>query len=104
MDDALNWTIPKWFMFLSRTARNSCSGRECLPFLSRVGRAVKYLETRPPGEVTVFQILDQEGPCQNGAWHDAAPVIFGRLGAADAVVAWPTAKNNTRVRVTASAQ
>ena len=55
---------------------------------------MKYLETRPPGEVTVFQILDQGGPCQNGAWHDAAPIIFERLGAADVVVAWPTAGNN----------
>ena len=75
-------------------AKRVCSGRECLPFLSMVGKAVKYLETRPPGEVTVFQILDQGGPCQNGAWYDAAPIIFERLGEADAVVAWPTARNN----------
>ena len=75
-------------------AKRVCSGRECLPFMSMVGKAVKYLETRPPGEVTVFQILDQGGPCQNGAWHDAAPIILERLGVADAVVAWPTAKNN----------
>lgn len=75
-------------------AKSVCSGRECLPFLSMVGKAVKYLETRTPGEVTVFQILDQEGPCQNGAWHDAAPIIFERLGVANALVAWPTAKNN----------
>ena len=59
-----------------------------------VGKAVKYLETRPRGEVTVFQLIDQEGPCQIGAWYDAAPVIFERLGERDAVVAWPTAKNN----------
>ncbi len=75
-------------------AKRVCSGRECLPFVSMVGKALKYLETRPPGEVTVFQILDQGGPCQNGAWHDAAPIIFERLGVADALVAWPTAKNN----------
>jgi predicted nucleotide-binding protein (sugar kinase/HSP70/actin superfamily) len=75
-------------------ARRVCSGRECLPFLSMAGKAVKYLETRPPGEVTVFHLLDQGGPCQNGAWHDTAPIIFERLGATDAVVAWPTARNN----------
>jgi len=75
-------------------AKRVCSGRECLPFLSMVGKAVKYLETRPPGEVTVFQLLDQEGPCQIGAWYDAAPIIFERLGEANAVVAWPTPKNN----------
>ena len=75
-------------------AKRVCSGRECLPFLSMVGKAVRYLETRQPGEVTVFQMLDQEGPCQIGAWYDAAPIIFERLGEANAVVAWPTPKNN----------
>ena len=75
-------------------AKRVCSGRECLPFLAMVGKAVRYLETRPPGEVTVFQLLDQEGPCQIGAWYDAAPIIFERLGEENAVVAWPTPKNN----------
>ena len=75
-------------------AKRVCSGRECLPFLSMVGKAVKYLETRPQGEVTVFHLLDQEGPCQNGAWHDAVPIIFERLGEGEALVAWPTARNN----------
>jgi predicted CoA-substrate-specific enzyme activase len=75
-------------------AKRVCSGRECLPFLSMVGKAVKYLETRPRGEFTVFQLLDQEGPCQIGAWYDAAPVIFERLGEGNALVAWPTPKNN----------
>ena len=55
---------------------------------------MQYLKTRPRGEVTVFHILDQEGPCQNGAWHDAASIIFERFGETDALVAWPTAKNN----------
>jgi predicted nucleotide-binding protein (sugar kinase/HSP70/actin superfamily) len=89
------------FVFLPNTnaetlqyAKKVCSGRECLPFLSMVGKAVRYLETRPRGEVTVFQLIDQEGPCQIGAWYDAAPVIFERLGEQDAVVAWPTPKNN----------
>jgi predicted CoA-substrate-specific enzyme activase len=75
-------------------AKKVCSGRECLPFQAMVGKVVKYLETRPPGEVTVFQLLDQEGPCQIGAWYDAAPIILERLGEGNAVVAWPTARNN----------
>jgi len=75
-------------------AKRVCSGRECLPFMAMVGKAVKYLENRAPGEVTVFQLLDQEGPCQIGGWYDAAPIIFERLGEPNAVVAWPTAKNN----------
>ncbi len=75
-------------------AKRVCSGRECLPFLSMAGKAVKYLESRPAGEVTVFHLLDQDGPCQNGAWHEAAPIIFERLGESHALVAWPTARNN----------
>jgi predicted nucleotide-binding protein (sugar kinase/HSP70/actin superfamily) len=77
-----------------RAARRVCSGRECLPFLAMVGKAVQYLETRPPGEVTVFHLFDQDGPCQNAAWFDAAPLLFERLGVPDAVVAWPTPKND----------
>ena len=34
------------------------------------------------------------GARQIGGWYDAAPIIFERLGEANAVVAWPTAKNN----------
>jgi hypothetical protein len=59
-----------------------------------IGKAVKYLETREPGEFTIFQLIDQEGPCQIGAWYDAARLIFGRLGETNALVAWPTARNN----------
>jgi predicted nucleotide-binding protein (sugar kinase/HSP70/actin superfamily) len=75
-------------------SRRVCSGRECLPFQAMVGKVVKYLETRPPGEVTVFHLLDQEGPCQNGAWYDAAPVILERMGEMNSVVTWATARNN----------
>jgi predicted nucleotide-binding protein (sugar kinase/HSP70/actin superfamily) len=74
--------------------RRVCSGRECLPFQAMVGKVVKYLETRPPGEVTVFHLLDQDGPCQNGAWYDAAPIILERMGEMNSVVAWATARNN----------
>jgi predicted CoA-substrate-specific enzyme activase len=77
-----------------RCARKVCSGRECLPFLSMIGKVVQYLETRPPGEVTVFHLLEQEGPCQIGAWYDAAPILFEHLGEENALVAWPTARNN----------
>jgi predicted CoA-substrate-specific enzyme activase len=75
-------------------ARRVCSGRECLPFLSMMGKVVSHLETRPPGEVTVFHLLEQEGPCQIGAWYDAAPAIFEQLGEQNAVVAWPEGRNN----------
>ena len=77
-----------------RCARKVCSGRECLPFLSMIGKVVRYLETRARGEVTVFHLLEQEGPCQIGGWYDAAPILFERLREENALVAWPTAKNN----------
>ena len=77
-----------------RCAKKVCSGRECLPFLSMIGKVVGYLETRAPDEVTVFHLLEQEGPCQIGGWYDAAPILFERLGEENALVAWPTARNN----------
>ena len=90
-----NWTFtPNTTAETLQYAKRVCSGRECLPFLAMLGKAVKYLETRVPGEVTVFQLLDQEGPCQVGAWHHAATILLERLGEQNALVAWPTANNN----------
>ena len=77
-----------------QAARRVCSGRECLPFLSMMGKAVTYLQSRDPNEVTLFHLLEQEGPCQIGAWHDAAPLIFHRLGARNAFPVWPRIDNN----------
>jgi len=76
-----------------QAARSVCSGRECLPFLSMMGKAARHLESRPAGEVTVFHLLEQEGPCQIGSWFDAAAIAFERLGFDDAVVAWPSIHN-----------
>lgn len=77
-----------------QAARKVCSGRECLPFLAMLGKIVLYLEKRPPGEVTLFHFLEQEGPCQIGNWYDAAEVIFRRLGASNAFTVWPRMANN----------
>jgi len=59
-----------------------------------IGKVVSYLEKRSPGEVTVFHLLELEGPCQLGAWYNAAPIIFEQLGEENALVTWPTVKNN----------
>lgn len=75
-------------------ARKVCSGRECLPFLAMIGKVVAHLETRPAGEVTVFHLLEQEGPCQIGNWYDAFSMILKRLGEDDAAAVWPTINNN----------
>ncbi|MDD5701337.1 MAG: acyl-CoA dehydratase activase-related protein, partial [Dehalococcoidales bacterium] len=93
----LGWksmTTPDMTFETLQKARRVCSGRECLPFLAMMGKVIHHLETRPDGEFTVFHLLDQEGPCQNGNWHDALPMVVERLGKSDAVGAWPTLKNN----------
>jgi len=87
-------TLPFTDAHILQAARRVCSGRECLPFLSMMGKAVLYLERRAPGEVTLFHLLEQEGPCQIGNWFDAAALIFRRLGAHDAYPVWPRLQNN----------
>jgi predicted nucleotide-binding protein (sugar kinase/HSP70/actin superfamily) len=87
-------TTPDMTFETLQKARLVCSGRECLPFLAMTGKVIQYLESRPEGEFTVFHLLDQEGPCQNGSWHDALPIIVERLGKTDAVGVWPTIRNN----------
>ena len=79
---------------IMQAARRVCSGRECLPFLSMAGKIVRYLDTRDPNEVTVFHLLECEGPCQIGNWFDAVDIIFRRLGVRNAFPAWPRIDNN----------
>lgn len=86
--------LPNTNVEILRSARKVCSGRECLPFLSMIGKVVSYLEKRLPGEVTVFHLLELQAPCQLGAWYDAAPIIFEQLGEEEALVVWPTPGNN----------
>ncbi len=93
----LGWkvsTTPHTNFETLQKARTVCSGRECLPFLAQIGKVVDYLESRSPGEVTVFHLLDQEGPCQVGNWYDAFKIILERLGHDDAVAVYPTILNN----------
>jgi predicted CoA-substrate-specific enzyme activase len=86
--------LPNTSAEILRAARKVCSGRECLPFLSMIGKVVSYLEKRTPGEVTAFHLLELEGPCQLGAWYDAAPLMFEQLGEENALVTWPNNRNN----------
>ncbi len=56
-----------------RHARELCSGRECLPCASITGSIyTDMLKNRGKDEITVYYNLDQDGPCQNGAW----PVVW----------------------------
>ncbi len=94
---ALGWkvsTTPHTSFETLQKARTVCSGRECLPFLAQIGKVVAHLRSRPPGEVTVFHLLDQEGPCQVGNWYDAFKIILERLDHDDAVAVYPTILNN----------
>ena len=94
---SLGWravTTPDMGHETLRRARTVCTGRECLPFLAMIGTMLQYVDDRPTGEVTVFHLLEQEGPCQIGNWFDATALILERLNVDDAVVAWPTNKNN----------
>lgn len=86
--------LPNTSAEILRSARKVCSGRECLPFLSMIGKVVSYLEKRLPGEVTVFHLLELQAPCQLGAWYDAAPIMLEQLGEENALVVWPTPGNN----------
>jgi len=77
-----------------QAARKVCSGRECLPFLAMIGKLVLYLENRDPNEVTLFHMLEQEGPCQIGNWFDASHILFQRMGVKNAFTVWPRIENN----------
>ena len=63
-----------------------CSGRECIPLIATVGAALKDLEqARAADEITIYLTLDQEGPCQNGAWPLVWQVFVERLKARNVI-------------------
>jgi len=93
----MGWKVKQTHMMdakILQAARKVCSGRECLPFLAMVGKLVLYLENRDPNEVTLFHMLEQEGPCQIGNWFDASHVIFQRMGVKNTFTVWPRIENN----------
>ncbi len=62
-------------------AREICSGRECIPMTAMAGEALKDLrERRDDDEITFYFSLDQQGPCQNGAWPAVWETFTRRLG------------------------
>ncbi|HTP30468.1 MAG TPA: acyl-CoA dehydratase activase [Anaeromyxobacteraceae bacterium] len=95
--ETLGWRAvapPSMSPEIMQRARRVCSGRECLPFQAMMGKVVAHLETRSPGEMSVFHLLEMEGPCQSGNFFDAMRSAVTQLGCDDAVAAWPTVKNN----------
>lgn len=50
-------------------AKQICSGRECIPMTAMTGAMVKDIRRhRLKDDIGIYFTLDQEGPCQNGAW------------------------------------
>ena len=77
-------------------ARKLCSGRECVPMTATAGATLEDLEVRRgDDEITIYFTLDQEGPCQNGAWPLVWETFAGRLGRKNAIFGvWPNTRNN----------
>jgi predicted CoA-substrate-specific enzyme activase len=60
-----------------QAARRLCSGRECVPMTAMVGATLEDVSLRRGhDEITIYLGLDQEGPCQNGAW----PLVWDTFG------------------------
>jgi predicted nucleotide-binding protein (sugar kinase/HSP70/actin superfamily) len=77
-------------------ARNLISGRECLVFVAVVGNTYRdIMERRPENEISVYYCLDEEGPCENGAWPLVWETFGKRIGRKNIVYcAHPSMKNN----------
>jgi predicted nucleotide-binding protein (sugar kinase/HSP70/actin superfamily) len=79
-----------------QAARRLCSGRECVPMTATVGATLEDADTRRGGdEITIYFTLDQEGPCQNGAWPLVYDTFGERLGLRNVICGvWPNAENH----------
>ncbi len=77
-------------------ARKLCSGRECVPMTATAGATLEDMHTRrKDDEITIYFTLDQEGPCQNGAWPLVWETFGKRLDLGNVICGvWPYAQNN----------
>jgi len=77
-------------------SRQLGSGRECLPSAAIAGATLKdILQNRRPDEISVYYNLDQDGPCQNGAWTVLWEAYKKRIDLSNvAFLAWPNIKTN----------
>jgi len=75
-------------------ARKVCSGRECIPMTAMTGAIVDDIQNkRNPDEISIYFSLDQEGPCQNGAWPIIWNVFSHRLDLSNII--WGASRNTT---------
>jgi predicted CoA-substrate-specific enzyme activase len=77
-------------------ARKMCSGRECVPMTAMAGVALKDIQNgRDDDEISIYFTLNQEGPCQNGAWPLIWETFGKRLNARNVIFGiWSGEKNN----------
>ncbi len=88
-------TIPATCAETMQPARRFCSGRECVPMTAMAGAVLNDIaHYRCKDELSIYFTLDQNGPCQNGAWPVVWESIAHRLNPANAVFGvWPKAEN-----------
>jgi len=77
-------------------SKRLCSGRECLPCTAVTGGTYQdILNNRGEDEISIYYNLDQDGPCQNGAWPMLWETFAKRLNMRNIVfLAFPCIKNN----------
>ncbi len=77
-------------------AKKLCSGRECLPAISLTGATYfDMCNNRDKDEITIYYSLDQNGPCQNGAWPVVWDTFAQRIDCENVLfLANPNFKNN----------
>ncbi len=81
---------------LMQYAKKVCSGRECVPMTAMVGAMLKDIyENRGDDEISIYITLDQEGPCQNGAWPAVWETFVRRLNLKNVISGvQPNQRNN----------
>ncbi len=78
-------------------AKKICSGRECLASVAIAGAVLKDIEEyRNENEITIYRTpVDNNGPCQNGAWPVLWDTFSKRLNIKNAIFcAFPKYTNN----------
>lgn len=79
-------------------SRKVCSGRECLPMMAMTGAAVRdMLERHADSDLSIYFSIDQEGPCQNGAWPLVWDTFLRRLGVRNVIAG--VSRNSTPGRL-----
>jgi predicted CoA-substrate-specific enzyme activase len=84
-------------------AKKLCSGRECVPMTAMTGAAVRDIfNRREADEITIYFNLDQQGPCQNGAWPLVWETFCNRLKARNVIAGIMPTNANKRLGLDAA--